>query len=64
VGRYEQKYQTMLASGSTSKDALDALNMTRYCCRRIFLTHIDVVDKLILFPKDIASDFEKKLEIK
>ena len=25
-------------------EALDALNLTRYCCRRHMLTHVDLVD--------------------
>jgi DNA-directed RNA polymerase I, II, and III subunit RPABC5 len=29
------------------KTALDKLNLTRYCCRRMLLTHVDLIDKLL-----------------
>lgn len=27
-------------------DALDALHLRRYCCRRMLLTHVDLIEKL------------------
>ena len=29
------------------KTALDKLNLTRYCCRRMLLTHVDLITKLL-----------------
>ena len=26
---------------------LDTLGFTRYCCRRMFLSHVDLIDKLL-----------------
>ena len=28
-------------------DALDALGLKRYCCRRMLLTHVDLIEKLL-----------------
>ena len=28
-------------------DALDALGLRRYCCRRMLLTHVDLVEKML-----------------
>ena len=28
-------------------DALDALELTRYCCRRMLLTHVDLIERLL-----------------
>ena len=28
-------------------DALDALGLTRYCCRRMLMTHVDLIEKLL-----------------
>ena len=28
-------------------DALDALNLKRYCCRRMLLGHVDLIEKLL-----------------
>ena len=30
-------------------DALDALGLKRYCCRRMILTHVDLIEKLLNF---------------
>lgn len=28
-------------------DALDTLGLKRYCCRRMLLTHVDLIEKLL-----------------
>lgn len=30
-----------------SRTILDDMNMKRYCCRRMFLTHVDLIDQLL-----------------
>ena len=32
-----------------SSDALDALQLKRYCCRRMLLTHVDLIEKLLMY---------------
>ena len=32
-----------------NRDALDALKLRRYCCRRMLLTHADIIGKLFVF---------------
>jgi len=29
------------------RDALDGLGLKRYCCRRMVLTHVDLIEKLL-----------------
>jgi len=29
------------------RDALDELGLRRYCCRRMLLTHVDLIEKLL-----------------
>eukprot|EP00403_Amphidinium_massartii_P012985 CAMPEP_0178432466 /NCGR_PEP_ID=MMETSP0689_2-20121128/32395_1 /TAXON_ID=160604 /ORGANISM="Amphidinium massartii, Strain CS-259" /LENGTH=55 /DNA_ID=CAMNT_0020054445 /DNA_START=55 /DNA_END=222 /DNA_ORIENTATION=+ len=31
----------------TEKEVLDALDMPRYCCRRMMLTHVDLIEKVM-----------------
>jgi len=31
------------------RDALDSLQLKRYCCRRMVLTHVDLIEKLLLY---------------
>ena len=29
------------------REALDGLLLTRYCCRRMLMTHVDLIEKLL-----------------
>jgi DNA-directed RNA polymerase subunit N (RpoN/RPB10) len=40
------KYNGFLFSAPRDSDALDALDLKRYCCRRMLLTHVDLIEKL------------------
>lgn len=62
IGRFEEKYNDLIDSGSSQKDALDTIGMSRYCCRRMFLGHVNIIDQLLLIPKDIPGHSEKKIE--
>jgi DNA-directed RNA polymerase I, II, and III subunit RPABC5 len=33
----------------TYSEALDDLGLTRYCCRRMILTHVDLIEKLLKY---------------
>lgn len=37
-----EKYQVLIKEGHTEAQALDEIGLTRYCCRRMFLTHVDI----------------------
>lgn len=52
----------------TKKEALDRLGLTRYCCRRMILGHVELIDKVIEFSKvkvskvkEIHNDFQSEL---
>ncbi len=37
----------MLPPPPARRDALDALGLNRYCCRRMLMTHVDLIEKLL-----------------
>lgn len=46
-------YIDMVAEGVTEEDAMNAFNLDRFCCRRMMLTHVDMIDLLLKFnPAD------------
>jgi DNA-directed RNA polymerase subunit N (RpoN/RPB10) len=60
IGQYEQKFENMLEQGININTILNSFNLSRYCCRRMFLGHVPVLDKQLSFPKDIENYSEKK----
>ena len=45
---YEQ-YKEAIETGKDSDKALDDLGMERYCCRRMFGGHVDLLDEIAPF---------------
>lgn len=51
VGQYWEEYQKGIKAGRNSKNLLDKLGIERYCCRALFLSHVDMVQKIGQFKK-------------
>ena len=39
------------AADGTDSDALDQLGCKRYCCRRMVMTHVDLIEKLLKYVR-------------
>ena len=46
--RYEE-YLKLRQKGLTACEALDKTGMTRICCRRMYLGHVDIAEQLLNF---------------
>ncbi|RLI88825.1 MAG: DNA-directed RNA polymerase subunit N [Candidatus Altiarchaeales archaeon] len=45
------EYKKRVDAGEDPKDVLDDLGYERYCCRRMFLSHVDVIDEIMLYKR-------------
>ena len=43
VGSSYEVYQDAIKKGKKGKEALDATGLTRFCCRRMILSHVDLI---------------------
>jgi len=48
--KYEE-YKKRTENGESAKEVLDALGIERYCCRRMFLSHVDNVKDITRFSR-------------
>ncbi|XP_060186657.1 DNA-directed RNA polymerase subunit 10-like protein [Lycium barbarum] len=47
IGNKWDGYLALLIAGYEEKQALDELGLVRYCCRRMLMTHVDLIEKLL-----------------
>ena len=47
VSAYFDEYNKRIAAGEKSKDVLDDLGLTRYCCRRMLISHVETWEQIL-----------------
>ncbi len=47
-----EDFTNRVKSGEDSKKVLDSLGLTRYCCRRMILSHIEISDSILRFYEE------------
>jgi len=47
VGDKFNEFQARVKSGEEPKKVLDSLGLKRYCCRRMLISSMDVIDQLM-----------------
>ncbi|MBN1792518.1 DNA-directed RNA polymerase subunit N [Candidatus Woesearchaeota archaeon] len=51
VGHLYEEFVEKAAKGDDRKEVLDKLGLKRYCCRALFLGHVDLLDTAARFKK-------------
>jgi len=46
-----EEYKRRIAAGEDAKKVLDDLGVERYCCRSVFLGHVDLIETVSKFKK-------------
>ena len=49
IGDKWEEFATRVKSGEESDEVLDSLGIKRYCCRRMLLSHVEVIDEVLQF---------------
>lgn len=49
IGSSYEKYMERMERGEDPRTILDDLGLKRYCCRRMIISHIDLIDEALPF---------------
>lgn len=51
IGHLWESYKKRVEAGEEPKKILDELGLERYCCRAVFLGHVDLIELTSKFKK-------------
>lgn len=51
MGHLWEEFKERVEQGEDRKKVLDELGLKRYCCRALFLGHVDLIDTVAQFKK-------------
>lgn len=49
-----KRYREIVESGESPDKALTELGLTRFCCRRMLLSHVDFIDRMLAYTRQDA----------
>ncbi len=52
VGDKWEAFSKRVAAGEPPKEILDDVGAERYCCRRMLLSHVDLIDDILEFDEN------------
>ncbi|TEU13142.1 DNA-directed RNA polymerase subunit N [Candidatus Bathyarchaeota archaeon] len=55
VGDKWEPFSQRVAAGEPPRDVLDDLDVERYCCRRMLLSHVELIDEVLKFYEEKES---------
>lgn len=56
IGNKYESYLGLLQADYSEGQALDTLQLKRYCCRRMILTHVDLIVRLLEYAPMVKDE--------
>jgi DNA-directed RNA polymerase subunit N len=60
VGDKWEEFSRRVKNGENAGNVLDDLGVKRYCCRRMLLSHVDIVDEVLRFYEEAEKRKEAR----
>ena len=51
IGHKWEEFKKRVDKGEDPEKVLDSLGFDRYCCRRMFISHVEVMDEIKKYPR-------------
>ena len=52
VGDKWDEFSRRIRTGENPKEVLDSLDVKRYCCRRMLLSNVEIIDEILHFHEE------------
>jgi DNA-directed RNA polymerase subunit N len=53
IAPYYDDFMEGLKEGKEARELLDSFGLTRYCCRRMLITHVELIDDILTFSSPV-----------
>ena len=53
IGDKWEPFLERVKAGEDPEKVLDDLGVKRYCCRRVFISHVDLIDEMVRYTKRV-----------
>jgi DNA-directed RNA polymerase subunit N len=60
IGDKWEEFANRVKAGENSGDVMDSLGIRRYCCRRMMLAHVEIIDEVLRFYEEAEKRKEAR----
>jgi DNA-directed RNA polymerase subunit N len=61
IGDKWEEFARRIRAGEDPARVLDNLGVKRYCCRRMLLSHVDIIDEIMRFYEEAEKRKEMRI---
>ena len=60
IGDSWEEFARRIKAGERADEILDSLGVQRYCCRRMLLSHVEIIDEVLRFYEEAEKRKEAR----